>query len=207
MNAVIRVAVVLPSLLLLGCNLPSFEPQPNPTQFYLLSAVPSEPAALVALSNLTLGVGPLRFAPYLQQPKLVTRVEPNRVVFAEFERWAEPFDKHVERVLAQTLQNLLAPRWMVGYPWIGRDAPELRVEAQFWRFDRTPDGGAEIEVDWVVRDTATDEIVASGGEVLRGDVAGSVAADTDQTVAAMSQALGQLSATVARAVKQAAENR
>jgi len=201
-----RLVVAIAALPLVGCGL-NFDPQPNPTQYYLMSAVPSELTTEPALSDLTLGLGPLRFAPYLQQPKLVTRVEPHRVVFAEFERWAEPFDEHVERVLSQTLQNLLAPRWMVGYPWIGSDAPQLRIEASFYQFDRTADGNAEIEVDWLVRDTETDEILAEGDEALRGEAGGSGPVDTDQTVAAMSQALGQLSAIIAQAVRQAAENR
>jgi len=202
-----RFAATLVLLSLVGCGL-NLEPQPNPTRYFLMSAVPSEPTAEPALSDLTIGVGPLWFAPYLTQSKLVTRVDANQVAFAEFERWAEPFDKHVERVLGQTLFNLLAPNWMVPYPWIGSDTPLLRVEASFWRFDRMPDGGTEIEVDWLVRETETDEILASGDQVLRAEALGAGGAvTTDQTVAAMSQALGDLSAILAEAVRQAAENR
>jgi uncharacterized lipoprotein YmbA len=201
-----RLAVAIALLPLLGCGL-NFDPQPNPTQYYLMSAIPSEPTASPAMSDLTLGVGPLWFSPYLRRDKLVTRVEPNEVVFAEFERWAEPFDVHVERVMGQALLNLLAPLWLVPYPWIGSDRPQLRVEATFWRFDRMPDGGAELEVDWLVRDTETDEILVEGHEVIRGEVTTTGNIPTDDSVAAMSQALAQLNATLAKAVRQAAAGR
>jgi uncharacterized lipoprotein YmbA len=189
-----------------GCGL-NFDPQPNPTQFYLMSAIPDSPPAPAdePLRDSSLGIGPFGFAPYLDQQKIVTRVEANRVEFGEFERWAEPFSDHFLRVLGQILHNRLGPRELYAYPWIGTRHVDYQVECFIWRFDRTPDGGAEIEVDWILRDGVTGVVLASRDVYMTEPANGTGvngAATTDDTVAAMSRATGRLGEEIARAIRE-----
>ncbi len=189
-----------------GCGL-NFDPQPNPTRFYLMSAIPDAPppGTGAPLVESTLGIGPLEFAPYVNQQKVVTRVEPNRVEFAEFERWAEPFDQHFLRILGQALHNRLGPREVYTYPWIGTRHVDYQVQCFIWRFDRTPDGGAEIEVEWILRDGVTGVTLASRDVYMTEPAHGTGPNGTvtmDDTVTAMSRAVGRLGEEIADAVRE-----
>jgi uncharacterized lipoprotein YmbA len=186
-----------------GCGL-NFDPQPNPTQFYLMSAIPDTPPSEVQpLRDSSLGIGPINLVAYLDQQKIVTRVAQNRVEFGEFERWAEPFGYHFQAVIGHALHNRLGPREAFVYPWIGVQHVDYQVEFFLWRFDRTPNGGAEIEVDWIVRDGVTGVILASRDEFLTESATGTGAngaVTMDDSVAAMSRAVGRLGEQIAEAI-------
>lgn len=194
-----------------GCGL-NFDPQPNPTRFFLMSAIPAEPpeGSDPVLRGSSLGIGPMSVTPYLDQQKIVTRVDENRVEFGEFERWAEPFGEHFTRVLGQILHNRLGPRELFVYPWIGTHHVDYQVECFIWRFDRTPDGGAEIEVDWILRDGVTGVILETRDVNLTEPASGTGAdgtVTTDDTVAAMSRAVGRLGEQIAAAIEDAKAGR
>jgi uncharacterized lipoprotein YmbA len=188
-------------MVMLGCGL-NFDPQPNPTQFFLMTASPAEATGGPGLlRGKVLGLGPISLAPYVDQQKIVTRVEPNRVEFAEFERWAEAFDEHFTRILARNLHDLTQPDVVEIYPWLG--SADVRVEVVVWRFDRLPDGGAAIEVDWFVRDGEGTEIMAHEGVVIEKAPAATGAEGlvrTEDSVRAMSAAVSQLAQDIASAI-------
>ena len=193
-----------------GCGL-NFDPQPNPTQFYLMSAIPdAPPSGALPLRDSSLGIGPINLVAYLDQQKIVTRVGPNRVEFGEFERWAEPFGYHFRTVIGHALHNRLGPREAFVYPWLGTQHVDYQVEFFVWRFDRSPDGGAEIEVDWIVRDGVTGVTLASRDVFMTEPATGTGAngaVTTDDTVAAMSRAVGRLGEEIADAIRDARAGR
>ncbi len=73
-----------------------------------------------------------------------------------------------------------------------------------WRFDRTPEGGADIEVDWIVRDGVTGVILASRDARVTEPASGTGAngaVTTEDTVSAMSRAVGRLGEQIAAAIE------
>jgi uncharacterized lipoprotein YmbA len=192
-----------------GCGL-NFDPQPNPTRYFLMQAAYDEPVGDTgSLQGLTLGVGPVRFAPYLRQDRLVTRVQKTEVDLARYERWAEPFHEHFVRILGQDLENRTRPERMAEYPWVGLASVDFSVEVFVWRFDRLPDGSVELEADWHVFDG--DRLRRSRADVLIRQPAVATGPDgsvlTEDSVEAMSEAVSQLSAQIAQALESAAAGR
>ena len=86
-----------------GCAF--FQPQTDPTRFYVLTV----PHALTnevteaAAGQWKLGIQLAEVPAYLQTRFMVVRTGTNEIHFAEFDRWAEPLDAGLSRVIKATL--------------------------------------------------------------------------------------------------------
>lgn len=91
-------------LLLPACSLLP-KPKADPTRYYTLS-VPSavETATPNHTGALRLGLRKIELSPYLNKGLLVVRSNENEVNFDDYERWAEPLDAAISRILHSTLQ-------------------------------------------------------------------------------------------------------
>src|SRR5262249_35288154 len=104
-----------------GCSF--MAPQPDRTQYFILSpAAPGDsngvaPASQASTSQLSIGVGPLRFPDYLKRPWVVTRAASNRLIVSDLNRWAEPLDRNFEGTFCQNLSQMLGTQKIVTYPW------------------------------------------------------------------------------------------
>jgi uncharacterized lipoprotein YmbA len=143
--------VVLTALLILlsGCS------SSSPTRFYVLrSWSDSMNKKEVETSDrdrcVSIGVGPVRVADYLERPQIVTRVTPNEVKIAEFDQWAEPLGVNISRVLADNLSAHLCTKMVVVFPWGGAVPIDYQVEAEIIRLDGNLGENATLEVQWMV---------------------------------------------------------
>lgn len=192
-----RPILLAAALLATGCSL--LAPRPDPTRFFVLTALPDvdvNPSG-AQLDGLVLGVGPVTLPGYLLRPEMVTRVEPNRVALAEYQRWAEPLDANVRAVLAKNLGALLGTEQVVPYPWFGPAQPRYLVEVDVRRFEQRGDGQVELAAWWTIRDGQRGRL--DGGETRL--TAPASAPDTQASVAALSGLLGELSREIAAAVR------
>ena len=99
-------------LWLAGCNvLPA--PSADSTRFYVLTG----PAAVAGVSGpagrLRIGLKNVQIADYLKAPTPAVRRGANELTFPDANRWAEPLDAGIGRVLRATLEN--APTVAVVY--------------------------------------------------------------------------------------------
>ena len=78
----------------------------RPTAFYTLSsdATPKQPRST---KGMVIGLGPVSLPAYLDRPDIVTREGMNEMRLAEFNRWAEPLEPLLARIMAQDLYALL----------------------------------------------------------------------------------------------------
>ncbi len=173
---------------MVGCAIGGPTP---PSRFYLLA--PLE-ASADAAGGPSLGLGPIRLAQYLDRPQIVTRRGTHLLALAEFDRWGEPLDESISRVLAANLSALLRTSRVQRHPWRDGRGIELRVELDVRRFDGPLRGPVELVVHWRAsrRDSRvarishySEPLEAEGYEAL---------------AAAMSRALRTLSWDIASAV-------
>jgi len=117
-----------------------------PVDYYQLRAL--EVRSAVALEGAPiLAVGPVTLPDYLARAQMVTRGEGTRLVVDEFNRWAEPLERAVPRVLIANLTEL-APG-VVAVPFSNRAVrPGLRLFATISRFDADAQGSAALIVQW-----------------------------------------------------------
>ena len=90
------------------------------------------------------GLGPVTLPDYLDRPQIVFRVSENRLVAADFHRWAEPLTGNVMRVLAENLAAQLPPARILAYPWQKSEAPSYQVRVEVVRFDAGPDDAVQL---------------------------------------------------------------
>ena len=175
-----------------GCSL--LEPGPDPTRFFVLHSIApaggGNPAAAAAVE---IGVGPVRLPDYLRRPQVVRRVGESRVELSEFDRWAEPLDTAVPRVVAENLRSRIPGAVVFTYPWpVGSVRYEVQIDVL--QFEANAQGGAELVARWSLRDGKKRTVLAGRETQLRHPAADST---TEAAVSAMSEALAELSNVIA----------
>ncbi len=146
LNSGIAAISLLALLLLCGCA-------SKATNYYVLHSLQSEAPGVKmtkAESDLTIGVGPIKIPEYLDRPQMVTRSTPNSLQFAEFDKWAEPLEKNLARVLAENLSILLSTDRVVVFPWAGSTHVLYQVTVDVSQMEYTPNGKALLIADWSV---------------------------------------------------------
>jgi uncharacterized lipoprotein YmbA len=185
--------------LLAGCS--TFSPRPDPSRFFTLSSLP--PVEQASQKNSTirekmfLGIGPIKFPGYLNRQEIVVRSAQNRFEVSENDRWAEPLEENFARVLSENVALLLNTDLITIYPWSPANRPRYLVEIEVLRLEANSERNGQLFARWSVLD-GTDKKVAVVKEsrVIRNAKEKS----TDGSVAALSEAVGDLSREIATAV-------
>lgn len=192
-------AILLPALFLSACAGSS-----APTQFYTLAptveagGAPKAPAG----KKLSIGVGPVTLADYLDRPQIVVRGSAYKVSLTTFDQWAGPLDTGLPTVLVGNLAALLPQDDVVMVPQPFLTPLDYQVRINVSRFDIDGAGNAVTEAQWQVFDVKKNTIVATQNSVLR-EPAGA-GTGTEAGVAALSRTLGTLSREMAKAISVAA---
>jgi uncharacterized lipoprotein YmbA len=137
----------------------------------------------------------VNLAKYLDRPQIVSHRTAYALSYSDTERWGEPMDEMVPRVLIQDLtQRLPATRIAAAASGMVPEAERVLI-VNIDRFDADPDGTVVLEARWALRT----ELRAGSFEKTRIEVpAGSTRAV--DLVPAMSTCLGQFGDQLARAL-------
>jgi uncharacterized protein len=192
-----------------------------PVHFYVLSpvsgggvGVPTGPANY----DITVGVALVNVPEYLDSQMIVTRPTRNTVDLAELHNWAAPLSEHVTAVLAENLWILIPTDGVVRMP-LSRAIPiDFEVRTRLEKFERDETGDVMLSARWVVFDEQMREVSTIKSAQFRVPVVVGAppSAEGEKTepevtevyeaiVAAMSQALGELSREIADTVRTAAD--
>ncbi|MGH7767378.1 MAG: PqiC family protein [Candidatus Binatia bacterium] len=189
---------------LAGC--PSFSPQPDRTRYFALTAQAQADGAAKnpVLGEIWLGVGPIRIPGYLDREELVVRVAQNRFDVAQNDRWIEPLEESLSRVVAQNLHALLGSERIVRYPWPNSRRITHQVEIEIFRFEPAADGEAQLSARWAINDIAGKQVLAGKTSFFKRPIKGP---SREAAVDAMSELLADLSREIAEAVRTAAQQK
>jgi uncharacterized protein len=201
------------SPVILGCG--SIFPKPRPSRLYGLtslsppehatdpSAGPGRAGLEIADSRpMSVGIGPIRLPGYLDREEIMIRVEPNRFNILEDERWAEPLDENLARVLMQNLSILLRTDQIFVFPWPRNEKPSYRVDVEVLRFESNSASQSQLTARWTITDfNNNDKAVSNELRVVRQAKDDSVGA----AVAALSETVADLSSDIADALMKQAD--
>jgi uncharacterized lipoprotein YmbA len=172
--------------------------QTPPTQFYTLSSM-QLPASDVGGPNTVVGVGPVTLPEYLDRPQIVTRESGNRVMLADFSVWVEPINGMFMRVLVENLSLLLATDNVISLPQRRPMRLDYQVEVDVTRFDADLSGRALLDARWRVFGRDGERLIGEGRSTIVEPAA--EPGTYEAIVAALSKALGQMSAAIASAIE------
>jgi uncharacterized lipoprotein YmbA len=190
----ILVNVVL-TVLIGGCMSKS-----QPPRFYTLTSAVEDQKLLresSASSNLAIGIGPIKLADYLANSKIVTRIDDNKIIQAEFDQWSGSLKNNIINVLADNIGSLLNTEKIFVHPWRSFIPIEYQVIIEIIRFDGEPGKQATLEARWIVLKDKDKSII---------DTKRSSILETTDTpgyaglAAAQSRALGKLSREIAQSI-------
>jgi uncharacterized lipoprotein YmbA len=171
-------------------------PREDATRYFVLSASAPANAESSSDKGLRVSVGPVRLPDYLLRPEIVRRAGENQIDPSPIDRWAEPIDHAIERVLCLDLAAAMPKSTVVSYPAPPSDDVDLHVEVDFAGFEGTHTGAALLDARWTVRDYRNGNRIVRATKLER-------ASESDETrsvVASMSALIGALAADIAREV-------
>lgn len=180
--------------------------KPDPSRFYTLTPLTGATGDTAGRGyhpdRVALGVGPITLPGYLDREQVVTRISENRFAVAENDRWGEPLQENVVRVLSQNLSLLLSSDQVIRFPWPSTHRPTYQVEIDVLRFEADTSRRARLVARWIMSDVATREALVVRESRLDRLAEGRSA---DASVASLSGLLEDFSSEIADAVRAMAQ--
>jgi hypothetical protein len=181
-------------MLLGGCG------STSPSRFYLLSlSDESEASGQRRDGDLSIEIGHVKLPDYLDRPQIVVRTSRNELHMADFDRWAEPLESNITRVLAGNLSALLSSNHITFFPKRAAVPTAYRVEVDVTRFESGPEGIVSLDACWALFKAKDNQLLLMQNSCIRkpaGDEKNYAA-----LVSAKSDALGDLSREIAESIK------
>ena len=170
-------------------------------KFYTLTPVAQqkqEKAVIGTGSASPIAIGPVEIPEYLDRSEIVTRADQNQLILSEFNLWGGSLKTDVNRVLIENVSHFLAADGIPIVTWKLGITDVQRVPIQIVRFDGTPNDSILLKARWAVieKDGKNFEFVRESSITV--SVKGG---NYNSVVAAMSEALGELSKEIASGIK------
>jgi uncharacterized lipoprotein YmbA len=126
----------------------------------------------------------------------VTRVDPNRLEYARFDRWASPLSQQVARALAEDL-GASGSVAVVSFPWFPSAQVDVVVRVSLLAFESDAGGTAHLDAAWSLVDPRTGVVRRSDRTTLDEPATGR---SREAAVAALSRALARLAERIGDAL-------
>ena len=165
-----------------------------PSKFYTLNATVQGDGTSTA--QYAVAVGPVTMPAEVDRPQFTVTIAPNRVAIEEFNRWAEPLNDNIARVIAANLTTLLGTPRVTSVTLANFNA-DYHVTIDIQKFASLPGQSAQLDAVWVVRQPSAN-VTLSGRTTVDEPVTGS---SFDALAAAHSRALAKVSRDLAAAIR------
>jgi uncharacterized protein len=135
----------------------------RPASFYTLNAMQgSTPVGNSAdpQEEVTIAVGPVVIPDYLNRPEIVTRSAPNALKLADLERWGEPLEKGITRVLAENLSLLLSTERITTFPGPVSIPSTYQVVIEITQLEPVQDGEVMLRANWTVFSDRCERVIS-----------------------------------------------
>ena len=146
MTRTTRYIVTFCLVILAGCG------SSPPVHYYALETMDNR-LAVDAEGSPILAVGAFRMPEYLNRSQMVMRGSGAEIIVDDFNRWAEPLDDSIHRVLASNLDVLLESVVVVAYPSSAVLDIDYRLIGRFDRFNADQDGLVVLDAQWGIADS------------------------------------------------------
>lgn len=145
MDRAVRYIVTFCFFIIAGCGSSPM------VHYYALDTIDNRVAQDDAGSPI-IAVGAFRMPEYLNRSQMVTRGRGAEINVDDFNRWAEPLDDAIHRVLASNLDVLLESVVVVAFPTSPGLDIDYRLMGRFDRFTSDQDGLVVLDVQWEIVD-------------------------------------------------------
>ena len=134
-----------------------------PIHFYQLSALPysgTEESSSDVDQKKIVGIGPVEIPSYVDRVHMVIRRGETELELLEFDRWAEPLQRNLTRVLVDNLSQLLASDGATVLKWDEGLPLDYRVRIEVTQLDFTKAGNVSLVTRWIILRKDSQETLA-----------------------------------------------
>ncbi|SLM27930.1 conserved exported hypothetical protein [Desulfamplus magnetovallimortis] len=147
--------------------------------------------------SITLGIGPVRIAKYLDRSQLVVRLGPNEINVEDFHQWAGNPGEDIPEVLTENFRQILGVDTIYKYPWKSYVETDYQIIIEILQLDGIPGDAVSLVARWEILQGNTRKLLKNGHVNLKEAVTGG---GFDNYVAAQSRALGKLTKIIVDAL-------
>jgi len=173
-----------------------------PSRFYILTAQAKAPMPTAGTSwnTLSIGVGPVEVASYLDRTQIVSRGSDSVLELGEFDRWAEaePLDRGIPRVMLENLAIFLNSKRLTLMAQDPQTPVDCQLVARITGFDGTLGNQAVLTARWMLLAGDQQHIVQWEQTTIKEPTAGG---GYQALVEAQSRALAELCRQIASAME------
>ena len=136
-------------LFLTSCIIPDSNHRvPN---FYLLNSSGNERNKTKTLPEISFYVNEVRLAQYLQDNRMVNRPNDEVIEFRENERWGEPLEVGISRVVGQNLSTILGTLNYGFFPHRKKFDLNHQIELTVDRFEKISNNRIQVKAFWEIK--------------------------------------------------------
>ena len=184
------------ALVLNGCMSVPNSPTPR---FYMLQAVDGNQVSKKTniASDVVIGVGPVKIPEYQDRPQIVTQDKEKMLKFAQFDRWGEPLEIGMTRLIRENLAVMLPEAKFTLYPWNSSVPVKYQVVVEIVQLDSDLDKDLFIVAQWLVIDVQNTKTII----IKRSEFRQSIVPQSYSGLAkTLSMACASLSSEIAEAI-------
>lgn len=191
---------LIASLILLagisGCGTPS-------SNFFILTpANDYKPSNTGAESNIGIGIGNIELPDYLRKPQIVTYSKNNEITFDEYNRWAEPLDENITRILTENLAVMIPTNNIYLFMWPKENPNIFQISIGIDMFGLLPDSTVVLNTRWSISGSNKKSLLLTEKSEYKEKAA---SLDYGHISSIMSNLIAKLSEDIASEVKRQAE--
>ncbi len=165
--------------------------------YYVLTPEKGGIGVAAALTDLSLGLGPVTIPETINRPNIVTPLDSNQLEVAEYHRWSEPLIENISRVVITNIADRLGVSKIYAYPWLGNQI-DYQVRIDVLQMTGTPTDNVYLQVRWqLLTGEKPRQLLQTQISEFRVPVAGE---GYSAMVAAYSQAVSMLSDEISQAL-------
>ena len=196
--------VVASGFLLSSCSLVP-QAQPDPTRFFVLSAMTSASPPVRAGKAPVVHLRPVELATYIKAKPIIVRRGEHEIEFREFARWGEPLELGIGRVLREDLVGRGAAGAVLAAGVRGTEGdPDFTLVVRVLACEGGANGAVYFRAVWELATTGSAPKVVARGDVQPGDLRWDGKSEA-ALVAQLSKAVGALTDDVAGGLARSAK--
>ena len=175
--------------------------QTPPTRFFVLNSLyttANETKPVTDLKKAIVVIGPVTLTQVLDRPQIIIRQSDNEIRVSDLDRWAEPLQENLTRVVVDNLAILLSRGRVIRFPPSSSIPFEYQVLMEVTRFDGKPGDEVTLRARWAILGNNGETVLLKQESVLNEPTGGDTIAEM---VSAQSRLVAKFSRDIAEALK------
>jgi len=181
--------------------------QTPPTRYFVLNSLhtaQNKNHPVAELKDAVVVVGPLTLTQVLDRPQIIIRQSNNEIRVLDLDRWAEPLQENLTRVVVDNLAVLLSNGRVIRFPPARSIPVTYQIIIEVTRFDGNPKEQVMLRARWGILGDNGDSVLLKQESVLNEPSNGDTIAEM---VSAQSRLVAKFSRDLAEAIKTLEEQR